>query len=227
MPDGLRGFISYATTDRVQAAAVKNFLSSIGVDCFLAHDDLGVSEEWKQRILEELQRMDVLVALLSKSFKGSDWAPQELGFAIARPDVPIITLSIDGTVPFGFISHLQGKRLSEPLTDSLFIGPLQRHYPRQLTPALIQRMARAGSFRGAEALMEPLRPMFKDFTAGEIDSFVEACISNTQIWDAALCATTYIPEFIQLHRHRVRAARLRVLQFQIDERKWHAEAHET
>ena len=225
MPDRLHGFISYSTADRVQAGAVRDYLSTIGVDCFLAHDDLGVSEEWKQRILEELQRMDVFIALLSTSFKGSDWAPQELGFAVARPEVPVIPLSLDGTMPFGFISHLQGKRISEPLTDSLFIGPLQRRYPRQLTPALIERLSGARTFRGAEALMEPLRPMFKDFTAGEIDQFAEACIRNSQIWDAGLCAAQYIPEFIQLHRHRMRAARLRVLQHQIEKREWHEDAH--
>jgi hypothetical protein len=225
LPDRLAGFISYSTIDRVQAGAVRDYLTAIGVDCFLAHDDLGVSEEWKRRILEELHWMNVFVALLSASFKSSDWASQELGFAVARPEVPIIPLSLDGTVPFGFISHLQGKRITEPLTDSLFLGPLQRHYPRQLTPALIERMSGARTFRGAEALMEPLRPMYKDFTASEIDQFAEACIRNNQIWDAALCATTYIPEFIQIHRHRMRAARLQVLQFQVEQRMPHEDAH--
>lgn len=75
--------------------------------------------------------------------------------------------------------------------------------------------------------MEPLRPMFKDFTAGEIDAFVEACIRNSQIWDASDCAATYIPEFMELHRQRIRAARFKVLKFQIENRQWHDDAHKT
>jgi hypothetical protein len=71
--------------------------------------------------------------------------------------------------------------------------------------------------------MEPLRPFFTDFAPVEVDAFVEACIENGQIWDAGLCAVDYIPEFIALHRHRIRAARLRALEYQITKRKWHRE----
>lgn len=225
MPDPLRGFISYSINDKGAAGVVKDYLTGLGVSCFTAHDDLGISDEWRQRIVEELHRMEVFVALLSASFKTSDWAPQELGFAVARADVPIIPLSLDGTNPFGFISHLQGKRFSTPLTDSLFLAPLHRSYPRQLIVALIDRMGRASSFRGAEALMEPLRLLFKDFTPIEVDAFVEACIANNQIWDAGLCAADYIPDFIELHRHRIRAARLTVLEYQITDRRPHPEAN--
>ncbi len=176
----LRGFLSYSTADRKRAADVKAYVAELGVDCFMAHDDLLISDEWKGRIIEELQQMEVFIALLSKSFKSSDWAPQELGFAVARSDVPIIPLSIDGTVPFGFISHLQGKKLTEPITDTLFIAPLRRRFPRHLTPALIARMARAATFRNAETLMEPLRPVFNDFVPSEIDAFAEACIATAK-----------------------------------------------
>ena len=219
----LRGFLSYSNTDRKLAAAVKAYVADLGVDCFMAHDDLGISDDWKQRIIEELQRMEVFIPLLSKAFKSSDWAPQELGFAVARADVPIIPLSTDGTFPFGFIRHLQGKPLTEPITDALFIAPLHRRYPRHLMPVLIARMATARTFRSAEALMEPLRPTFKDFAPSEIDAFVEACIPNGEIWDASLCATEYIPEFIALHREKIRAERLKALEYQIDKRRWYHE----
>jgi len=227
MPDTLRGFISYSTTDRHRASTVKEHLAGLGVECFMAHDDLGVSDEWKKRIVEELQRMDVFVALFSQAFKASDWASQELGFAVARPEVAIIPLSLDDTVPYGFIGDLQSKRLVEPLSDGLFLGPLHRRYPRQVTAALIRRMAGASSYRGAEALMEPLRAFYKDFTPVEVDLFVDACISNGQIWDAALCAAEYLPEFIALHRTRIRAARLHVLEYQIRERKRYVLPDET
>ena len=219
----LRGFLSYSNADRKLAAAVKAYVAQLGVDCFMAHDDLVVSDAWKECIKDELQRMEVFIALLSTAFKSSDWAPQELGFAVSRSDVPIIPLSIDGTVPFGFIGHLQGKKLTDPITDTLFIAPLRRRYPQHLTSALIARLARAGGFRYAEAYMEPLRPMFKDFAQAEIDPFVEACIANAQIWSANLCASEYIPEFIKLHRDKIRPERLRVLEYQIENGTWYRE----
>jgi len=219
----LRGFLSYSAADRKLAADVKTYVAQLGVDSFMAHDDLVVSDEWKERIKSELQRMEVFIALLSKAFKSSDWAPQELGFAVSRSDVLIIPLSVDGTVPFGFIGHLQGKKLTEPITDSLFIAPLQRRYPRHLTPALIARLSRARSFRQAEALMDPLRPLFKDLVSSEIEAFVEACIANGQIWDASLCAAEYIPEFITLNREKIRPERLKVLEYQIENHRFYRE----
>lgn len=200
MPDRLKGFISYSVEDRHKAAAVKEYVADVGVDCFMAHDDLGVSDVWRERIIEELQRMEVFIALLSKDFIASDWASQEVGFAIARREVPILPISIDDTVPFGFMGDLQAKRFTQPLTDSLFVPPLQQRYPRQLIGALISRLANARSFRGAEARMDAIRPLFENMTPAEIDEFVEVCIANNQIWNASLCATEYIPEFIELHR---------------------------
>lgn len=217
----LRGFLSYSTDDRKLAGIVKAYVAELGVDCFMAHDDLVVSDDWKGRIIEELQRMEVFIALLSKPFKASDWAPQELGFAASRSDVAIIPLSLDGTVSYGFINHLQSKPLTDPITDALFLAPLGRRYPRQLMPGLIARMGEASTFRNAEALMEPLGPLFKDFTQSEIDQFVEACIANGQIWDASLCAGEYIPEFIELQRGKIQPNRLEALQYQIAQRRWY------
>ena len=224
MPDALRSFISYSTDDRASAAVVKEFLQGFGIQSFMAHEDLHVSDEWRHRILEELQRMHVFVALLSKAFKSSDWAPQELGIAVSRRDVSIIPLSLDGTVSYGFIDNLQSKPFVDPLTDVLFVGPLQRRYPRHVIPVLVQRLRDVRSFRGAEARMESLRPFYKEFIPVEVDAFVEACIANKQIWDAGLCASEYIPEFITATRHHIRAAQLVALEYQITTRKRHADS---
>ena len=82
------------------------------MEAFLAHDDLGVSDEWRERILEELRRCTLFVPLLSKHFLESKWAPQEAGFIVSRLDeVVIAPLSIDDTVSFGFFSHLHSPRI--------------------------------------------------------------------------------------------------------------------
>src|ERR1051325_3445317 len=124
LPSG-RAFLSYSTVDRSLAAQVKAVLARAGISVFMAHDDLQVSEEWKARILQELAACDMFVPLLSKAFKASDWAPQELGYIVSRPSVAIVPLSVDGTTPFGFIGHIQSRGIPPPgAHDNLHLHPL-------------------------------------------------------------------------------------------------------
>jgi len=121
----VNAFISYSHVDRAYGAQAKSVLAEFDIESFLAHEDLEVSEEWQARILSELRRCDLFVPLLSLNFLASKWAPQEAGFIISRPDVLITPLSIDGTTPFGFLSHLQSRRIpNEGLTRDLLIEPL-------------------------------------------------------------------------------------------------------
>src|SRR5260370_481133 len=60
---GTIAFISYSHTDRKYGAQAKSVLAEIGIDTFLAHDDLHVSDEWRARIIEELKRCDLFVPL--------------------------------------------------------------------------------------------------------------------------------------------------------------------
>ncbi|HET8546351.1 MAG TPA: toll/interleukin-1 receptor domain-containing protein, partial [Bryobacteraceae bacterium] len=110
-PRKLRAFISYSHVDRKYGAQAKALLEEVGIEAFLAHEDLHVSDEWRNCIIEELKRCDLFVPLLSANFLTSKWAPQEVGFIISRPEVVIAPISIDGTTPFGFISHVQSRRI--------------------------------------------------------------------------------------------------------------------
>lgn len=218
----LRAFISYSTKDKLTGAEVKAALSELGIECFLAHDDIRVSEEWKARIIDELRKASIFVPLLSKAFVESEWAPQEVGFIVARPEVLIIPLLLDSTIPFGFISHIQGRRyLAEAMTSEFFIETISNRFPRQLIPVLIDKMRGAVSFRKAEHLMKPLVPIFEQFDDSEIDAFVEASISNREIWDAALCRSEYLPRFIELHHKRIKRAKLKALAYQIEKGEWY------
>ena len=102
----LTAFISYSHADRKFGGQVRSVLGDIGIDAFLAHEDLETSEEWQRRIRDELLRCDLFVPLLSKDFLKSKWALQEVGFIASRSKVMIAPLSIDETIPFGFLSHL-------------------------------------------------------------------------------------------------------------------------
>jgi len=212
----LRAFISYSTKYKLVGVEVKRVLGDFGVDSFLAHDDLRVSEEWKERILEELGRCDIFVPLLSKAFRDSDWAPQETGIASARKTVLIIPLSIDSTMPFGFISHLQGKKIPDGgVSREMFQGPLLNRFPRQIIPQLIKAVEQASSFRVAEAVAKPMVDIFPLFTKVEANRFATAAVKNGQVWSAHLCRTEYLPAFLKIHRKNIQAKILEALEYQI------------
>ena len=87
-------FISYSMNDKEIAARIKKILTSFGIDCFMAHDDIEVSEEWRQRILKELDEANIFIPILSDNFKDSDWCSQEAGIACFR-SILFIPLSIE------------------------------------------------------------------------------------------------------------------------------------
>lgn len=213
----MRAFISYSHSDRSYGAQAKAVLAGAGIDAFLAHDDLEVAEEWRARIIDELRSCDFFVPLLSANFLASKWAPQEAGFIVSRPEVVIAPLSIDGTVPFGFIGHVQSSPIpSSGISHELLVVPLARRKPRQILPCLIQVALDARSWRSAEAKMRPLVPFFDELAPVEAQSLAEGSVENDQIWDASLCRTKYLPEFIRAQKGNIQPKTLRALMYQIE-----------
>ena len=222
MPTPIPAFISYSAEESEHGHAVKALLRKFGIDGFLAHDDLAVSEEWRARILDELLRCEVFVALLSNSFRASDWCAQEVGVVIGRDNVAIVPLSLDGTTPFGFLSQLQAKRVPESgITEALLIEPIARKHPHKIIPGMIGRVRIAGGFRIAEAAMASIIPFFPVLNDEELQSLVQASIANYEVWAASRCAGEYLPQLIEMHRARISAELLRALEYQITEHSWY------
>lgn len=209
-------FISYSHKDRLFGAQAQAVLSSVGIDAFLAHEDLRVSDEWRARILSELQTCSLFVPLLSKNFLASRWAPQEAGFITSRPEVVIAPLSIDRTTPPGFLSHVQSRRIPHSvITRELLIDPLVTRVPRVLLPRLIRIAAGAASCRDAEAKMHPMVEHFPVLTRTEARALAEASINNGQIYSARLCRDEYLPRLIRLQRRNIGPEILRILRERI------------
>jgi hypothetical protein len=196
----MNAFISYSNANKETAHATKIALRDFGIIGFLAHEDLQVSEEWRYAIIEELKIATIFIVLLSKDFKASEWCAQEVGYIVSRPDVLIIPLSLDGTVPFGFISKFQSKRVhSDDDIAGLLRDVLMKKRPRLMIPRWIKKVERAGSYRESEKIVAPLVPHFAVFTQDEVEAFLEAALGNSQVWDASLCHVDYLPAFARLH----------------------------
>lgn len=221
----MKAFISYASEERRWAAAVKAVFDDCRVPAFLAHEDIAVSDEWKTQILEQLRDADVFVALLSAAFRASDWCAQELGIAYARPDLLVVPLSVDDTMPFGFIGNLQGRRMNhdsdaEELIPSAVLG---KRFMDGVDMVLAMLRGARG-YRQGERALRPLRPHFGQLSPEQAEAIASACIENAQVWDATECWRDLLPEFLRHNRAKLAANTLRRLEFQITEHTWYREA---
>ena len=217
----IRGFISYSTVDRHVAAEIKKALRELGVDAFTAHDDLLLSQIWRDRILDELKSAEVFVPVLSAAFRQSDWASQEVGVAMAQPSIVIAPISLDGTIPFGFISHIQGLPKPKDLGSEFFMDAIASRFPRQIIARRIEILETVGSWRTAERLVAPLVPYFAQMTDQEVGAFAEVAVQNGEIWDAADCRKKYLPEFIAKNESRIPTQMLVALRYQLKHAAWY------
>lgn len=218
----VNAFISYSHEDADYAGQVKRVLTEVGINGFLAHEDINVSELWRERILEELRCCDLFFVLFSTNFLSSHWGPQEVGFIVSRPEVLVVPLSINGTVPCGFVSHLQSRRiLRDGITRELLIEPLAAQRPRMILPGLIRIAGNAGTFREAEERMRPLVSLFPIFTTQEAEALASASVNNSQIWFAQQCRVEYLPDLIRYQGINLIPSTLQALQYQIENGDWY------
>jgi hypothetical protein len=180
-----------------------------------------VSEVWKRRILDELKRCKVFVPLLSKAFKASQWCAQEIGLVVRRR-VLIVPLSLDGTNPYGFISHIQGEKLrAMPLEKDLILHAIAEKWPELVIERLLDALTGAYNFRNAEKPMEPLVPYFKRFTMSQARRFAQVATTNHEIWNARECRESYIPSFLKNNKNHIEKTAYRALKSQIQHGTWY------
>lgn len=193
-------FVSYQTTDKLVAGKLKTVLSGCGITSFLAHEDINVSEEWRVKILEEIGKADIFVCLLSNNYFKSSWCVQESGIAAYRKDITIVPLSIDGTIPQGFISNVQSVKI-DPESFSIvdMIPGIVKHNFNKGIDLIIEIIAGSKSYRGAEANFQVILPYIPKMKKTQVKTLLEAVVRNGQVHHASLCAHEYIPPLLKSH----------------------------
>jgi len=155
----MHAFMSYQMTDRAFAATVRDTLAPFDITSFMAHDDLEVSEEWKFRILEELSKADLFIAVLSSNYLASSYCMQGSGIAVFRNIKLIVPFSIDETVSPGFMNNVQSTRVDPKNFNERNIVPvIFRANPGRAIDTMIENVKQSRSFRGAEYNFETLNP---------------------------------------------------------------------
>ena len=107
----LNAFISYSSKDKEIAGIVKDALSNLGINSFLAHEDITPSQEWQEVIVNQIKTCNIFVPIITENFRESDWTAQESGAAFIKGmDIVPISAYFPGgsfTQPYGFISKYQ------------------------------------------------------------------------------------------------------------------------
>jgi hypothetical protein len=223
----MKAFISHSSSEQEAAVALRSLLEDLDIEPFLAHNDIRASQQWSERIISELKECKVFVAMLSRAFKRSDWCAQESGAAILRRDaIVIIPISLDGTKPYGFLSHYQCHSATDgEVPSSVILDAVGTKWPSLVIDILIRRLDRARSFRAAEMLIAPLVPYFDQLTRTQATQMAKKAVENGQIWSAQLCRDSYLPVFLRLNKRRLPANLLKALQYQVKEQKWFNEPY--
>lgn len=198
----MKAFISYQTTDKLVAAKIKKLLSEVNIDSFMSHEDIHVSDEWRLKILEEIESSKVFVSLWSNNYCSSFWCVQESGIASYRKDMIIIPLSLDGITPQAFSSSIQSIKVdpNNVLLEDL-LPALRKVDPNIPIKVIFKSIAEAGSFRGAEASFKPILAYKDVLTPEQGKELLEISLRNSQVCNAGLCAQEYLPDFMARYGH--------------------------
>lgn len=205
-------FISYQHEDRELAGGLKRLLGRIDVPSFLAHEDIEVSDEWRTRLLEELTRVTMFIAVLTKRYFTSTWCVQESGIATFRRNLVIVPLSYDGTVPEGFLGHFQAKKVNASTLDLRDMTPsFLQHDPARGLDIVIRIVGQSTNYRDAEANFGVLWPHRHRLSNAQIKALLDVSAQNDQVSNAARCVKEYIPTLLRAHGGLLEPATLREL----------------
>jgi hypothetical protein len=121
-PDLCRLFMSHVSAEKALIGQVRTRLRSLGIDGFVAHEDIEPAKEWIHEIEVALETCHALAAFLTPTFHGSLWTDQEIGYCIKRR-VLIVPVRM-GVDPYGFIGRYQGLTVATPhpwaIADGIF-----------------------------------------------------------------------------------------------------------
>ncbi len=191
-------FISYKSEDAPVADNIKSMLDDFGFETFQDKVDIEPSDVWQQTILRELMSCDIFLCVLSKSFLNSAFCLQETGVAAAR-GIPVFPISIDSSIPPGFISKFQAATIKDKtITEALLLNMLVKHDKEKVINYLINfYLAKSSSFRIAEDRMKLVMSMKEHFSPKDYENILAVSKDNGQIWDASKCVTDYLPKLHQ------------------------------
>ena len=125
--------------------------------------------------------MDILIALITRNFKNSEWTNQEIGYALGRK-VPVVSVRIEEE-PYGFIAKYQAidftnwDNLNKQIIDTLLKNYLDKS---RIVDFYISLMQNCNSFSEGNWLSQYL-PKINGLASLQIDKIIEIYNQNEQL----------------------------------------------
>jgi hypothetical protein len=185
-------FLSHTSANRKMAGEVRAKLLGEGIDLFVAHDVIETDKEWIEEIKVALVTCEVLVALFTEDFRGSNWCDQEVGHALGR-GIKVISVKY-GADPHGFVFTKQAFEVgpNDPHAATkiaqeicrLVKGEEPTSIPDPATTAA-RRYARSRSFDQARQNLQPLLTLkASEWTPQMVELVETARRENNQVSEA-------------------------------------------
>lgn len=180
-------FLSHADDDKAIAGRIAEGLKKYHFDVFVAHNDIEPGSDWENTLKTRIAECDLFVALLSSKFKNANYTNQEVGFAICL-EKKIFPFSIDGTIPYGFMSRYQSSKFNVKKIDEE-IQKISELFRRVIDGTfrniyeLISALKFAGSYMEANRISRELST-HSGFTNWQLKQIAEAYNANDQVRDS-------------------------------------------
>lgn len=182
-----RLFLSHTSRHKQQIADLKGSLAHYGVDGFVAHKDIEPSLEWQSEIEIALISCQALAAFLTPDLHESNWADQEIGFALGRNKL-VLPIKV-GMDPYGFISKVQALPgwLEEPKLLAVEIVKILRndiHVAQYVQEGLVIALENANTFDNSKSIFDVIR-VKGGFTNDQYRRLIDAAEENFQVKGAS------------------------------------------
>lgn len=184
----IRIFLSYSTLNKIGAGKIKTWLSNMGFNVFLAHEDIEPSLEWQTVIIQNLESCHIFIPIITKEFVQSKWTDQESGIAFTRKKL-IIPISVDGNNPHGFIGIYQGLPMDREYMEKAFVKIVKaiiknKKYASVVIDLLINSLGSSRTFASSEWKTSIISE-YESFTKEQFDLLLKTSAENSQIYIAA------------------------------------------
>jgi hypothetical protein len=191
----IRVFISHLTRIKGSASELKQALLPLGVECFVAHEDIEPTAAWHQEIEFALNSMDALCAIVTPDFIQSPWTDQEVGFGLGR-NVPVIAVKA-GHAPYGLLGKHQALIVDigkpESAASAIFdVLAKQESLHSRLVESLVSACAGAMSFQSAKGATKKVAALKAALSDGQVLRLLGSIGTNSQLRGAH-----GVPETIQ------------------------------
>ncbi len=192
MPNSFDVFLSHAHADRIVARKLADELKKYDFDAFVAHDDIKLGDQWESALFDRIKKCDLFIALLSDNFHKAQYTDHEVGIAFGL-EKTILPISIDDTMPYGFLTKVQAKKMS-PEIDATQVSKIFKEFMSKTKTSstdhdLIYSLIYAESFIDANRAIKQLS-MHTEFSDEDINIIAQGFIDNDQIrgsYAAAWC----------------------------------------